>query len=413
MNKNVLYISYDGMTDQLGQSQVIPYLQGLTKYGYTFSIISCEKKDRYEKDKDLISDILKQSRIDWYPLPYHNFPPVLSTVYDAFKIWVTAEKLHKQKKFSLIHCRSYISSLTGLAMKKKYGVPFLFDMRGFWADERVEGGLWNLKNPLYKWVYDFFKKKEKQFLEHADYTISLTQKGKEEIHTWKHINKQPVPIEVIPCCVDLELFNIHNVKEEDKKNISTQLRLSHKDFVITYLGSIGTWYMLDEMLHFFKQLTSKITDAKFLFITNEEQQLIRQAAHKIGIPDEQIIIHKASRKEVPVLLSLGKYSMFFIKPVYSKMSSSPTKQGEIMAMGIPMIVNDNIGDTTEIIRTYNAGFVLENFSTDTINEIVEQIAMRKPINHTQIREGAKKIYSLAGGVEKYAGVYQLIGKNND
>ncbi len=30
-NKKVLFISYDGMTDQLGQSQVIPYLKALTK----------------------------------------------------------------------------------------------------------------------------------------------------------------------------------------------------------------------------------------------------------------------------------------------------------------------------------------------------------------------------------------------
>jgi hypothetical protein len=43
---NVIYISYDGMTDPLGQSQVIPYLIGLTKKGHNISIISCEKTTR-------------------------------------------------------------------------------------------------------------------------------------------------------------------------------------------------------------------------------------------------------------------------------------------------------------------------------------------------------------------------------
>ena len=49
-------------------------------------------------------------------------------------------------------------------MKRKHGVKFLFDMRGFWADERVEGGLWNLSNPVFNWAYKYFKKRSANFL---------------------------------------------------------------------------------------------------------------------------------------------------------------------------------------------------------------------------------------------------------
>ena len=49
MNKNVLYISYDGMTDPLGQSQVLPYLSGLSKEGYSFHLISFETALNLEK----------------------------------------------------------------------------------------------------------------------------------------------------------------------------------------------------------------------------------------------------------------------------------------------------------------------------------------------------------------------------
>jgi len=45
----ILYISYDGMTDPLGQSQVIPYLIGLSQKGYVITIISCEKEDKFKK----------------------------------------------------------------------------------------------------------------------------------------------------------------------------------------------------------------------------------------------------------------------------------------------------------------------------------------------------------------------------
>jgi hypothetical protein len=53
----VLYISYDGMTDPLGQSQVIPYLAGLSAKGYVFTLISCEKEDAYKKNRDKIDKL--------------------------------------------------------------------------------------------------------------------------------------------------------------------------------------------------------------------------------------------------------------------------------------------------------------------------------------------------------------------
>ena len=57
-------------------------------------------------------------------------------------------------------------------------------MRGFWADERVDGKLWSLNNIFYKKIYRYFKKERKEFLQFSDYTISLTKTGKIEIESW-------------------------------------------------------------------------------------------------------------------------------------------------------------------------------------------------------------------------------------
>src|SRR4051812_37566800 len=113
---DVLYMSYDGMTDPLGQSQVIPYLQGLSKLGYHFTLISFEKKERFETSKELIGNLLKQSSIEWVPLVYTKSPPVLSTIYDVIRLRKKAFGLHRQKSFQIVHCRSYITSLVGLEL---------------------------------------------------------------------------------------------------------------------------------------------------------------------------------------------------------------------------------------------------------------------------------------------------------
>lgn len=402
---NVLYITYDGLTDPLGQSQVLPYLIGLSKKGYSFHLLSCEKKKNFSEQQEKIKKLLHENNIHWHPLTYTKNPPVVSTLWDLWKMKRKAFLLQKKGKFQIVHCRSYIASLIGLQMKKKFKLKFIFDMRGFWVDERVEGGLWNLKNPLFKIIYKYFKKKEIEFLTLADYTISLTEAGKKELHQWKNIPNQPIPIEVIPCCVDTELFSPEKIDKEKLQLSRASLKISENDFILSYLGALGTWYLLDEMLIFFKQLLAKKTDAKFLFITHEDRKTILTAAEKLNIPTDKIIVCKANRQEVPIFLSLSSASVFFIKPVFSKKASSPTKQGEVMCMGVPVICNSGIGDTDEIIKDTQAGIIIQDFNETDYAGAIEKIDILLNTDKKLISSKAEKIFSLENGVEKYANIY--------
>jgi glycosyltransferase involved in cell wall biosynthesis len=401
----VLYISYDGMTDQLGQSQVIPYLIGLSKKGFQFTLLSFEKQERFGKYKEEISSLLQKHNIDWVPLDYTKKPPVFSTLWDVWRMKRKAFQLHFQKKFVIVHCRSYITSLVGLELKKKFGVKFIFDMRAFYADERVDGKIWNLNNPVYRFVYRFFKKREKEFLTHADYVVTLTQKAKDIIQTWKEIPNQPIPIQVVPCCSDLQLFSVEKVDEKLLQNLRSKFHLTGNEFVLSYLGSIGTWYMLDEMLDFFKCLIEKKPTAKFLFITNDPSYEVLRKAEAKGIARNAIVVSSSSRENVPIYLALSNWAIFFIQPLFSKAGSSPTKQGEIMGMGIPLICNSGVGDVDSIVSDTNSGYVLKDFSKETYQNAIEKMLNGK-MNKEQIRDGAYKYYSLEKGIEKYLSVYR-------
>lgn len=405
---NILYISYDGMTDPLGQSQVLPYIIGLTKEGYNFTLISAEKRDKFEKDKHIIEDICKKNKIDWQPIFYTKKPPILSTVKDTLKIRKLAFAQYKEKKFKAVHCRSYLSSIIGLEMQRKLGVKFIFDMRGFWADERVDGNLWNLKIPIYKTVYNWFKKREKSFLEKADAIVSLTHNAKQEMETWK-LNRTNLPIYVIPCCADLEHFDFTKIAEIEKEELRKKWNIQKNEFVLSYLGSIGTWYLLDEMLLFYKSLLKKYPTAKFLFITPEPPELILPKAVNLGLNPNQFIIQKASRKEVPLFLSVSDWSVFFIKPSYSKKSSSPTKQAEIMSMGIPVVCND-IGDAGLVVNESKSGLVVNEFTESSFDSIVQKISLLKDDEKRSIRQKTFTYFDLADGVAKYANLYQNILK---
>lgn len=406
MSKKILYISYDGMTDPLGQSQVIPYLRELTKLGFQFTLLSVEKKDRMAKNGEHVKQVLASAGIKWETLPFTSTPPVLSKLYDQIKLNTKASQLHKRDKYDLIHCRSYVAAEAGLKLFKRFNVPFLFDMRGFWVDERVDSGLWKQNNPLYKWFYKIYKRKENVYFAKSTHIISLTNKGKEELV--KNYQVVADKISVIPCCADLQHFDYRSITEEKKQEIRNQLSIDSSKKVLTYLGSLGGWYMTNEMLDFFAVMKVRIPEAIFLFITHDKPAEIIKIAADRGISTEYIRVQAAARNDVPLYLSISDWSIFFIKDVYSKKASSPTKQGEIMAMGIPIVCND-IGDTGYIINKSASGVLCNNFTNAEYSELVK-VLQEKEFNKNKIRGAAIDFFDLSQGVLMYKNVYKQITK---
>ncbi len=403
-----LYLSYDGMTDTLGQSQVIPYLAGLAKQGHEIHLVSCDKPERFKDHEGEIRKLLASHKITWHPILYHKKPPVLSTLWDLRQLKRKALALHREHRFEVVHCRSYIPSLVGLVLKRRFGVRFIFDMRGFWADERVDGGLWNLKNPLYRTVYKYFKAREREFLLEADQIVSLTHLAKDEMLKWDLPGKEKLKIEVIPCCADLSHFSRAGISDEIQEPLRARLGLKKDDFVVCYLGSIGTWYMLPEMVRFFAKLLEKRPKAKFLFITPDDPELIRQAATQGGVSLDRLAITKAARKEVPPLLSLATIGVFFIKPTYSKMSSSPTKLGELLAMGIPVVMNSKVGDSDWISEKYQIGEVVTSFNDEEYARVVANLDAMLKISPEKIRGAAEEYFSLSQGLVQYGHIYDKL-----
>ncbi|HNA16212.1 MAG TPA: hypothetical protein PK678_06840, partial [Ferruginibacter sp.] len=157
-----------------------------------------------------------------------------------------------------------------------------------------------------------------------------------------------------------------------------------------------------------KTLCDKMPSAKLLFISPHRHDDIRQAATRFGIDGSKLVLKKAGRKEVPRLLSLSTYSVFFIKPCYSKQSSSPTKHGEIMAMGIPLITNSGVGDVEMIVNRYRAGIIIERFTNEAYEQAAQQTVAGLVFDAAEIRRGATEFYSLDRAIEKYIQIYKSI-----
>jgi glycogen synthase len=132
MSKQIIFISIDGLTDPLGQSQILPYLTGLAQKGYSITIVSCEKDHNFVKNKETIISILKAVDIKWIYCFYNDKIPLLSQWLNYKKLKQLAAKTVKYGNSGfVIHCRSYLPAMIGLYLKQKYGTKFIFDMREF------------------------------------------------------------------------------------------------------------------------------------------------------------------------------------------------------------------------------------------------------------------------------------------
>ncbi len=399
-----LFISYNGLTDPLGQSQILPYVIGLAKSGYEMSILSCEKRDRFKAKESEISSICKTHGIKWIPLFFHTSPPILAKYYDYISLKNKATNLYRENNYDIIHCRSFLAARIGAKLKKKFNCKYLFDMRGFWVDERVDGGIWDLASPFYRYAYKKYKKKEDYLVGYADGIVCLTEAGKIEIQKWK--SYQPsVPITVIPCSADLELFSV--VSEDEKILAKQLLGIKEGTFVLSYLGSLGTWYLLEEMLQLFNKIAEKYNEAVFLILTPDDPKIVYQSASKFGIGPSKLVITFAERKDVPIFMKASNVSVSFIKPAYSKIASSPTKLGELLSMGIPVICNQ-IGDVGLVLQQSGGGVLLPDFSNASYDFVIEQLPMLMGLDSAEIRSNIYEYYSLDNAIKTYNHVYSKL-----
>ena len=120
--RRALFISYNGMLDPLGQTQVLTYLRGLASLGVDFTLLSFERDKAFtgegpEITRRLRAELMAQG-IDWRWLRYHQAPSLAATTYDVFAGIKFAKNLVREKQIELVHARSHIPATIALANRE-------------------------------------------------------------------------------------------------------------------------------------------------------------------------------------------------------------------------------------------------------------------------------------------------------
>ena len=404
--RRVLFVSYNGMLDPLGQSQVIPYLRQLATRGINFTLLSFERAAAFTREGVLKCDQLRQQlaqdNIEWHWQRYHQKPSLPATGYDVISGIRYASQLVRKNGIEMVHARSHIAATIALALKKRFHVKMIFDVRGLMADEYVDAGHWRQSSSAYRLT----KSMERRAFTASDGIVTLTEKIWPIIKKWNGLSGREVIHEVVPCCADLQLFRFSG---EDRHRRRAQLSIQDR-FTIVYSGSIDGWYLTAEMADFFGVLTRIRSDAHCLWLSPGKHERIDALMKERKIESHRYTILAATSADVPSYLSASDAGLAFIKPCFSKIASSPTKNAEYLACGLPLIINAGIGDSDGLVSDERVGaFVNELKESDYARALlaIERLTADPEAIRIRTREVAERLFDVAvTGVERYARLYE-------
>jgi glycosyltransferase involved in cell wall biosynthesis len=393
-----LYICYLGTSDPLVETQVIAYLRGLSRAGNRVHLLTYETKPRDMSREAELEVKLKEEGIIWERLTYHKSPTLLATIYDVIRGVIRGLKLIRRHRIEVVHARVHVPAAMGLILGRLMGSGLIFDIRGLIAEESVETGRWKkggLPERLTKWV-------ERRAIARADGAVVLTGAAKQLLFD----NRDPSPVRVIPCCVDFDRFeNQRNGRCEMRRSLGLEERT-----VIAYVGKFTGWYMEREMVEFFAAAREEIDDLHFLILTQSKPGLIVAEFERLGIPREHYTVTKVAPEQMGRALSAADFGISFIRPTFSKLASSPTKLGEYLAAGLPVVTTRGVGGVDEVLGDGSGiGVFVERHSPESYRSAAREIRGLLDQEATRARciETARTQLSLQQrGIPEYVSLYR-------
>ena len=393
----VLYLTYNGLTEPLGRRQVLPYLLGLARRGWRFTVISFEKPETADDQaRGQVRAALAQAQVEWIPRRYHKRPTLAATSFDAAAGIVTA--LRQRRDVGLIHARSTVPALMADAASRLLRIPWIFDVRGLLAEEYADGGHWSRESLLFRMT----SAAEGRLLRRAPGLVFLTERIRDE---FAHRGAWPEkPTAVIPCAVELATFA---APDGSRARVRAALLLGEGP-VLVYSGSLGSWYRLREMLDFYEVAAREIAGLSLLIVSPDEEKARALVAEHPRAARIRVV--RARPEQMPEYLGAADAGLCFLGNHHSKAASSPTKYGEYLAAGLAVVTNPWTGDAARLAGD-PAWILVDAFSPEAYAAAARALRQRleQPDRLRQAaRDLAQRCFSMDDALDGYEGLYRRL-----
>ncbi|GIW99746.1 MAG: glycosyl transferase [Pirellulaceae bacterium] len=391
---SIVYLTRNGLLEPLGQSQVLAYLRGLSR-DYRITLIT------YEKDEDR-ADAARMARaqaecealgIRWLPQRFRPRPKLVAPALSMLRmIWLVLREV-RRRNIQLVHARSYLPAAVAWVVWKLTRVPFIFDMRALWPEELITAGRLRRGSIVHRGI----AAAERKCLRDAAAVVSLTHAAVDHLRKVYPDELADQRIVVIPTCADLDRFVPAKIRPDA--------------LVIGCMGTLlSGWFRIDWLAAFLREAARRHSEARFVITTRDDPARVREALGLESEIMERVEIGAATSEEVPAILQQQTTSVMFFAQGLAKLGSSPTRMGEVLGCGIPVVANEGVGDVARIITTHNVGVLVRSGASDEMSEAWSSLMrlLEDPQLAFRCRAAAEKVFSLDYGTEAYKQLYRSV-----
>lgn len=398
----ILYITVDGLLQHLGHSQIVRYLERLADRGFEFTILSLERASDLadsRRIKQLERDLEAQG-IDWRREQYSEGSGVDDVVQNVATALSRALEISRDQEIELIHARSYVACGIAYFVRMLVGVPYLFDIRGYWIDERLEDDRW-FTNPI---ILGAARLVERELYQRAAGVVSLTKVAKEDIQNGKFgAWDDDTPVEVIPTCADYDDFVTS--QEQPIDDIPDDA-----EPVVGFIGSVKSAYFVDECLEVFERIRDQRESAHLLCATAQLDEMRRRIENS-SIPQSATSVLCVPHDRMPRVLAALDWGFLLVEETTTRRAMMPTKLAEFFAAGVRPVYYGCNNDVRSWIERADSGVVLENIEEKELARAASIIAQPNesiPEDLGRARDLTRAHFGLDTGIDAYVRLYHKL-----
>jgi glycosyltransferase involved in cell wall biosynthesis len=364
-------------------------VQGLVSQGFTVDICTRPGFPLDQKKELSADDVPLSEVIDG--VTYHR---ILEPARNRFKqadymarAADAVESLLKRLRPSVVIAASnYYTGLPALIAARRLGIPFVYEVRGFWEVTRES------REPEFRFTMPY---KVQEFMEaelcrEADAVLTLTSAMKAEL---VRRNVPAAKITLLPNCCDPDVF----APIERSTALLSKLNIPEGVPVIGYIGSFVQYEGLDDLALACGILKSRGIDFRLLIVGNENvsgdglgpiAQSVMDRAKAGSFEDWVIMPGRVPHDEVPDYYSIVDIAAFPRKAQPVTEMVSPMKSLEAMSMAKTVVVS-TVSALAEMVDHGQTGLVFRKGDMQDFADKLE-MAAADPVLRETLGNNARK-----------------------
>jgi glycosyltransferase involved in cell wall biosynthesis len=364
---DVTYLSVDSIQEGVGSSQITPLVLGLAMKGKTVCLITFEKV----KPPNELLEMFSKAGVVWIVKDFGK-PGAIGGI-------IRLNSLRRSVPNSLvIHGRSDIATAAGIW--SRINAPVLWDVRSLWSDQRLLIGTagWSRLTARGARVLEDVAAKN---------SVAMSTLTAAVVPILEDRHKRiPMIRDVIPTCVQTSKFLPSPMP---KGQITCLLS-----------GTFNNYYDIDRTREILEVLRHKI-NIRIIWARAGESPL-----EMLGVGEDVII--SASHSEMPKIVKESHFGIAICKPddLASLSAAVPTKIGEFLASGRPVIVSSGIGDLDQMLSSTKTGVIIHH--RDSLKEVGQRIdeIISDPKTPGRCRELAMEHFDMEKSIDRYLDIYE-------